>query len=121
MRTVSDGAPVGTYEGCRSLETIIHLFTLRPLCGREWNARFWIIQEGSFSFSPAYCITVYVQAHCYLHIAGFILLCLKRDKKLLTSGGDIMACGPVLMRQNPIVSFVMREDQPKEDLCMPVG
>lgn len=29
MRNVSDGAPVGTLEDCRSLETIIHLFTLR--------------------------------------------------------------------------------------------
>lgn len=31
MRTVSDGAPVGTLEVCRSLEAIIHLFTFRLL------------------------------------------------------------------------------------------
>lgn len=44
--------------------------------------------------------------------------CLRRDKKLLTSGWGILACGHVLMRQNPIVSFVMSEGQPKKDLCL---
>lgn len=47
-----------------------------------------------------------------------ILVPLRGDKKLLTSGGGTLACGPVLMRQNPIVSFVMSEGQSKKDLCL---